>query len=71
MEEQKHLGKKPPVCHHEKPCVCCATIECQEHYRQSIIEAAEVCDKMTESTNVGFQIESLAKKLRISAGVEP
>lgn len=64
----KYLGKKPPVCHHEQPCVACATVECQEHYRQALLEVA----KKLEPHGVGGMSPDDAKKLirriRISAG---
>lgn len=80
-DKLKALGKKPKLCHHEQPCLGCATVEVQNHYRQTLLEAADEvrkgcyrlkfdgkpCDKLRTE---GCWLCELYLKLRISAGVE-
>lgn len=79
MTQLKSLGKKPPHSIEEGEVIAwCqkwdSCLECFQHYRQALLEAAEEL----ENKNVVFPDRmslsdwnlNLAKKLRISAGVE-
>lgn len=57
---------KPPICHHEQPCLACATVECQNHYRQSLLDAADELEYVIGKDN-GYLIK-LVRKMRVSAG---
>lgn len=73
----KHLGKKPPEernCH-RMSTVCEDDCHCKrDHYRQSLIEAADELETIDNYPILELSEEGvfrrLVKKLRISAGQE-
>lgn len=74
MTQLKSLGKKPPHSIEEGEVIAwCqkwdSCLECFQHYRQTLLEAADEIEKRDRRFYTFPWIESLVKKLRISAGV--
>lgn len=65
---QNHcLGKKPPQTGEVAVTMRTDVAAILRHYRQSLIEAAHFCDGFRPGSEM---LRELARKLRISAGVE-